>query len=117
MISKKMISCIQKNIPHQTPSPLPRVLCARFSPEQNWRPALPMTDGMMMGSGCDYHRSYTVRGQGQARLAQGPTQPNPKRARVRPYFSWPGPARIGSRAKSDELAQPGPTLSESMTRV
>ena len=33
---------------------------------------------------------YTVHRQGQAQLAQGLTQPNPKRARVWPVFLWPG---------------------------
>ena len=67
---------------------------------------------------------YTVCRQGQAWLAQGSTQPNSKRARVRPDFVWPGLACIGSRVRSDALARPGltwgwynPTLSESMVRV
>ena len=46
------------------------------------------------------------------------------RARVRPELSWPDPALTGSRAKSDDLTQPGltqgqpdPILFESMDRV
>ena len=62
-------------------------------------------------------------GSGPAGPRADPTRPDPKRARVGPDFSCPGPARIGSRAKSDDLARPGPTrgrpdptLSESMSR-
>ena len=65
---------------------------------------------LLMHSRLTHHRLiYTVHGQGQAWLAWGLTQPNPKRAMVMPDFLWPGPACIGSRAKSESLAWPGPT--------
>jgi hypothetical protein len=55
---------------------------------------------MLLGSG------YTVHGQGLASLAQGPGRAGPKRARVRADSWRPGPTRMGSRAKSSDLARP-----------
>ena len=52
--------------------------------------------------------SYTVQGQGLAPLALGLAQPDPTRARVRARCWCLGPALIGSRAKTSDLAWPWP---------
>ena len=77
-----------------------------FWPPQcfQWTPKWPPLPRLTMETAVWPHlstRPCTVCRQGQAWLAQGPD------------FSWPGPTCIGSRAKSSDLAQPGPTWSQS----
>ena len=50
--------------------------------------------------------TYTVQGQGLAPLALGSARPDPNRARARARCQCLGPALIGSRAKTFDLARP-----------
>ena len=52
------------------------------------------------------HHVYTVQRQGLAPLALGSARPDPTRARVRARCWCLGPALIGSRAKTSDLARP-----------